>query len=102
MKKSILLFTILTILLLTQGFYEGVSAHSWYDAACCSDADCHPVDCTELIERGKSIFYKGYEFYNSMIRPTQDASCHVCISNLNNPDPSYTPVPHCVYIQNNS
>lgn len=77
-------------------FSNLVQAHEWYDAACCSGHDCHPIPCEEIIEKGKSLFYKGWEFYNTMIKPSKDAACHVCIGNELSTE--ITPVPHCIYV----
>lgn len=92
MRKSTVLFSILLIFFLT----TSVSAHEWYDASCCSGQDCHPIDCEDIIEKGKSLFYKGWEFYNTMIKPSKDVACHVCISNELSTE--MTPVPHCIYV----
>lgn len=95
-NKSIVLFSLLLILCLT----ASVQAHEWYDAACCSGHDCHPIACESIKESGKSLFYNAYEFIGPSIRPSQDGLCHVCISNEFSKD--FTPVPHCIYIQQGS
>lgn len=97
MRKSIVLFSFLLIFLLT----ASVQAHDWYSAACCSGQDCHPIACEAITEKGQSLMYKGYEFMNSMIKPSQDGQCHVCISNEFK-QLDYSPVPHCIYIQQGS
>lgn len=96
-KKSTTLFLLLLILCLT---VVGASAHDWYDRSCCSGQDCHPIPCEEIIEKSKSLFYKGWEFFGQSIKPSQDGLCHVCISNEFSKE--FTPVPHCIYIQQNS
>lgn len=88
------LFSILFISIILTG---GSIAHEWYPYACCSGNDCHPVDCESLVQRGKGLAYKGFYFYDNMIKPSQDGLCHVCISNETSKD--FTPVPHCVFIQ---
>ena len=63
--------------------------HSWYPQECCSDNDCHPVPCAELVETDKGIEWNGKEFSKDMIKPSQDSKCHVC----------YTPNrTYCVFI----
>jgi hypothetical protein len=78
------------------------SSHEWYSAGCCSGQDCHPIRCEAISEQGKELIYKGYHFFNDMIKPSQDAQCHVCISNEFHDNPDFTPVPHCIYIQQGS
>lgn len=115
MRKASVFFAILIIFCLTA--YDEVSAqvaklpltdlwsvHMHYDPACCNGTDiggdCHPVSCEDIIEKGKSLFYHGWEFTASMIKPSQDGSCHVCITNEFSKD--MTPVPHCIYVLQNS
>jgi hypothetical protein len=94
-RRIILLFLIIATV-----FFGSAYAHDWYDAACCSGADCHKIACEAITEKGQSLFYDGYEFVNSMIRPSQDGACHVCISNEFSHE--YSPIPHCIYIQQGS
>lgn len=94
--KKYLLAILFTSLILTGGSI----AHEWYPAACCSGNDCRPVECSELVERGKGIAYRNFYFYDQMIKPSLDGQCHVCISNETTPE--FIPVPHCVFIQQNS
>lgn len=91
-KKYI--FYILFISILSTG---GSIAHDWYPSNCCSDSDCHPVDCASLEDKDKEIIYKGFYFSDNMIKPSQDGLCHVCISNEHSQE--FTPVPHCVFVQ---
>lgn len=95
--KKIIPIVILTLITLIGLFDVQVFAHDWYPAACCSGTDCHPISCSSLTEHGKSIFYQGYEFSQTMIHPSEDGLCHVCISNEFNPDTTYSKVPHCVF-----
>jgi hypothetical protein len=48
-------------------------AHDWYPKECCSDHDCRPVSCTEVVEHE----WQGHRFNSS--RPSPDGKCHVCI-----------------------
>lgn len=56
------------------------TAHSWYPPFCCSDQDCHPIVCNELVGSGDAIIYRGVTFGKNTIRPSMDDTCHVCIS----------------------
>lgn len=75
-------------------------AHDWYPFNCCSGNDCHPIPCEAIIEKGKELIYGNFSFSDTMIKPSQDGSCHVCISNEYNK--LMTPVPHCIFIQQGS
>jgi hypothetical protein len=57
----------LTILLLV------VLAHSFYDQACCSDRDCHPAPCPEVMKNLGSV----------MQMPSKDGQCHICQQGVN-------------------
>jgi len=91
------IYALLAVFCLT----TAVNAHDWYPLACCSGHDCHPIPCESIIEQGKELIYNGHHFVNTMIKPSQDGLCHVCISNENH-SLDYSPVPHCIFIQNNS
>src|SRR5262249_14982024 len=56
-------------------------AHSWYPLACCSNMDCFPVACDQLVETGSDWFYvpTGNLFKREQVQPSQDAHCHVCL-----------------------
>lgn len=55
--------------------------HSWYPITCCSGKDCYPVPCDQLIEQTDgSVLYHGINFMASMVHPSQDALCHVCLN----------------------
>lgn len=70
--------------------------HSWYPAECCSDRDCRPVPCEQLVEHGDgSVEYRGLSFTGTMVRNSLDGQCHVCLDEHN-------ARPYCVFIQNNS
>lgn len=58
------------------------SAHEFYDSSCCSDKDCRPVPCKELIAQDDGgVKYKEFKFYKSQSKPAPDGMCHVCIWN---------------------
>src|SRR5579863_3123749 len=100
MQMSRKIFLIIIILLLTA---SAGHAHDWYSAACCSGHDCHPIaSCAEIIDHGKDgLSWNGYNFSGSMIHPSQDSQCHVCISNWEYGG-KINSTPHCIYIQQGS
>jgi hypothetical protein len=57
------------------------TAHSWYPHECCSENDCYPVPCAELVltpegdVRWKGVLY----FRRRMVRLSLDEQCHVCV-----------------------
>ena len=63
-------------------------AHSWYPQDCCTENHCHPVPCSDLQRepypslRLKMWNYvpQGMRFPESLIRPSQDEQCHVCVN----------------------
>lgn len=73
-------------------------SHEWYDQACCSNRDCHPIPCEDIIEKGRILIYQGLSYSGSMIKSSKDALCHACMIK------SVTPPDHplCIYIQNGS
>lgn len=85
-------------------YVHPVRAHSWYDADCCSDNDCHPIDsCDELHEQPDGSYRwtspkgQSFSFRKDRVRPSKDAHCHVCV--LDNPP--YYQGGLCAYIQLN-
>ena len=38
------------VLITALSFIDPADAHSWYDADCCGDTDCHRVPCDEISE----------------------------------------------------
>ena len=59
------------------------SAHSWYPPECCSGQDCHPVPCETLrgeMNGGLTYLPANTSFRANMVRPSQDAQCHICTS----------------------
>jgi len=67
----------LTVFLLL--IFSPVYGHDWYSSACCSGQDCHPILCTELIDKVHGIQWREYFFSPDMIHPSQDSQCHVCV-----------------------
>ena len=71
------------IVLLGLGTASPASAHSWYDARCCSGHDCHPVPCEDLraLSDGSAVFLPtGVPFFRENVLPSKDAQCHICTS----------------------
>jgi hypothetical protein len=52
-----------------------IYAHSWYPPSCCTDSNCHPIDCAEL--KREIAADPGW---NPAIRQSQDELCHICKS----------------------
>ena len=68
-------------------------AHSWYPLECCSEKDCQPVACKDLLEQADGSFlYQGMKFTKDMIKPSLDQFCHVCFL-----EGAKTPL--CIFIQ---
>lgn len=68
-------------------------AHSWYPPHCCSDKDCKPVPCEDLLTTTDGgVKYEKYVFTKQQVYPSKDSKCHVCINHYNNPI--------CAFVQN--
>jgi len=95
---TILKVLVLSTVLLASSLGSGL-AHSWYPPACCSDTDCKPVPCEELVENDNGgVTYKGTNFPKSMIHPSQDMQCHVCAGTYHQLDGGTQPIPRCIFI----
>jgi len=53
--------------------------HSWYPMSCCSNQDCHPVDCNQIIDTSQGYIYDGITFSYDRVYPSLDQFCHACI-----------------------
>lgn len=69
-------------------------AHNWYPADCCSDKDCYPIACKDIIQTSSGYIWDGLAFATKMIRPSQDALCHVCYQVTEG-----IRIPLCLFIQ---
>lgn len=75
------------LLLLLCSSSPTVLAHSWYDADCCSDKDCHAVIKIDQTPTGRWMHYdyqgapRKIFIPNTFkrIRPSKDAEYHVCV-----------------------
>jgi hypothetical protein len=69
------------LLVVTQLVASAAGAHSWYPEECCSDHDCRPVPCAELV-RGKHgvAWLDRVIFSERQIRDSLDDRCHVCVT----------------------
>jgi len=74
------------------------NAHEWYDAACCSDRDCAPVDPSAvkaveggflvvvepgthpMLAEGQERIERFVEHGNPRLRQSQDNNYHVCLN----------------------
>jgi len=72
--------------------------HSWYPQSCCSDRDCHPVPCEDILEEPNGYSYQGLLFGKEQVQLSKDRFCHVCIGKK----PSGLPNPYCIFIQTNA
>jgi hypothetical protein len=58
-------------------------AHSWYDAYCCNDKDCFPIDSgtVRVVAEGYMVKLGGQEIYDSHneTRPSGDDKFHICL-----------------------
>jgi hypothetical protein len=57
-----------------------------YPPACCSNTDCHPIPCEELLDaKDGGVEYQtpeGFKVFvaKSQVNPSPDAQCHICYS----------------------
>ena len=68
--------------------------HSWYDASCCSNRDCHPVNAEDVIELENGSWKYlplNIVFTKDKVKPSRDGKFHVCYG----PESHY---PFCIYI----
>jgi hypothetical protein len=59
------------------------SAHSWYEAACCSGIDCAPVENGVVVERDDGVHVEGFGILHegdSRLRWSLDDEDHICAS----------------------
>ncbi len=65
---------------------KAAGAHSWYEARCCSDKDCAPIDDSDVVERDGGYFIKSRNEFvlEKDTRPGQDDQYHICINALTN------------------
>ena len=84
------------LLVLAQSSVGSAGAHSWYPRECCSDNDCRPVPCEELIESRYGLTWRGQVIFNErQTHASLDDRCHVCITSYGFFAPN---VPVCVFI----
>jgi hypothetical protein len=70
----------LAIALSANGAYAPAQSHEWYPSACCSDRDCHPVNCEEISTTPGYYRWHNLMFPRDASYPSQDGGCHVCVS----------------------
>jgi hypothetical protein len=69
-----------------------LKVHSWYPLSCCSDNDCHPVPCDQLLEGVNGTFvWESMIFAKDRVYSSMDQFCHVCHIGT---------APICAFIQN--
>ena len=78
----------------------GAAAHSFYDKACCADADCYPVACERITAVNGGFEYRDvaratYFFSRDKMHLSEDGRCHVCLHRINIDGPN---APTCLYL----
>jgi len=55
-----------------------------YPNSCCSERDCKPVLCEELVETPTGWLYipTGNHFTPAQVLPSEDRHCHVCLGGI--------------------
>lgn len=79
----------------------GVGAHSWYEEACCSGKDCHPVEDYDVAHNNDGSYtYKplGLVFSRERVRASRDGKYHVCVHEWGGEDGQVQYRPICIYI----
>jgi hypothetical protein len=86
------------LVVVAQLITSAAGAHSWYPKECCSDNDCRPVPCAELIKGKQGLNWRGRVIFGEMqIHASLDDLCHVCVTPYVG-YVSYAPI--CVFIPN--
>ena len=67
-------------------------AHMFYEHACCSNKDCHPVPCKEIVDTGAGWRWQRHVFGRDKLKISQDGACHVCVGVM----------PMCIYLPSDS
>jgi hypothetical protein len=77
----IMFFTAVLLLALI-AWANPLKAHAWYDAACCSDRDCKPVDDGVVAEKADGVHVQGHGILSrtdSRLRMSRDDRDHLCV-----------------------
>lgn len=81
----------------TEHILDHLSGKTWYPSECCEYLQhCKPVACDQILQTAKGYLYQGLEFTGTMVKSSQDALCHVCMSSW-----QALKGPLCVFIQMN-
>jgi hypothetical protein len=62
-------------------------AHSWYDAACCSEKDCAPIPDSDVADLGAGGFYIHSRKEHIALKDTRqgkDENYHLCVNQATN------------------
>jgi hypothetical protein len=72
-----------------------------YPIGCCNEGDCKPVPCDSITETKDGYEWHGILFNSTLVRPSGDQSCHVCVGQEWSADmkSSKDKFPHCIFIQ---
>lgn len=58
-----------------------VTAHSWYDFACCAENDCHPIPESEVRVTPEGHQVRGQLIPYGQERRSGDSEYHICMPN---------------------
>ena len=76
-----LVFLLCLVCVANSGAVTFASAHSWYEAACCSSKDCKSVDDGAVLEMADGVHVKGWGVLSrsdSRLRWSRDDRDHIC------------------------
>lgn len=58
-----------------------IKIHSWYPAECCSDQDCFPIVCNDIVEKTDNTYvWNNIIFLKDQVKPSLDGLCHACVT----------------------
>jgi len=62
---------------------ETARAHSWYEASCCSERDCVPVEDGVVVEKADGVHVQGFGILSRTdprLRLSRDDRDHLCVA----------------------
>ena len=74
---------LILLILISPAWASPALAHSWYPQACCGGEDCKPVPCAEIVALEHGWMWNKIFFERSVLHPSEDGGCHVCINRNN-------------------
>ena len=99
---GIVLIVAIAFILMAMGLYA--FAHSQYPAWCCNGnaetGDCRPVPCEQISENSDGSYtWQGIKFAPSMVVPSFNKDCHVCVQTLTDASGHTENHPHCIFLR---